>query len=236
MSSPDLRTVLLQAAAGRFPQVDGGWEAVRPWSSRVAAVVALTGHAYLAVPADLVQQVPTERVDGYGGAHDPRVVTALAGPGGWIDCLDALLVHPGHGPSGADATEPGPAVKRVVLVPRPDLSHHPRAALARALRDDVDVLGVPDPRCGSLLTVGTGIAGLTEVGIELDPGSPVGSPTGRDLLAAVVALQQGAPLVAAVAPGNARALRLFLGSGFVPVGSVQLFSRADLRPAPAPAR
>ena len=32
-----------------------------------------------------------------------------------------------------------------------------------------------------------------------------------------------APLVAAVAPGNARSLRLFLHVGFVPVGSVQLF-------------
>lgn len=29
--------------------------------------------------------------DGFGGAHDPRLITALAGPGGWIDSLDILM-------------------------------------------------------------------------------------------------------------------------------------------------
>ena len=86
-----LAGLLADAAEDRFPPADGGWRRVPPWRAGVEAVVAFTGHAVLAVADD----VPDDRlralgVDGLGGAHDPRVVTALAGPDGWIDVLDAL--------------------------------------------------------------------------------------------------------------------------------------------------
>jgi len=56
------------------------------------------------------------------------------------------------------------------------------------------------------------------VGIETD-----GSVDPLDLLRAAEAeVRPGEPVLAAVAPGNARALRTFLAAGYTPLGSVQL--------------
>ena len=74
-------------------------------------------------------------------------------------------------------------------------------------------------------TGGTGVGGLTELGVEVEP-ERRGRGTGAALVAA--ALQQvpaGEPGVAAAAPGNAAGLRVLLAAGFVPVGSLQLFRR-----------
>ncbi len=149
-------------------------------------------------------------MDGYGGAHHPRVVASLAGPDGWIDSLDALLV----GRAGPSA---GP------LIERPDLTDHPRARFACSLRDDLRVLGYPDPRRSDLAVVARGIAGLTELSIEIEP-SRRGSGAGTTLVAdALATIPTGRLVVAAVAPGNAASLRSFLAAGFRPVASIQLF-------------
>ena len=185
---------------------------MRPRRAGVEAVAAFPRHAVLAVADD----VPDDRlrrlgVDGLGGAHDPRVVTALAGPDGWIDSLDALLVTRGTGTGGP-------------LVERPDLRTHPRAAFAAAVRGELRVLGLPDP-ARSVALLGTGVGGLTELGVEVEP-ERRGRGAGVALVAA--ALQQvptGEPVVAAAAPGNAAGLRVLLAAGFVPVGSLQLFRR-----------
>lgn len=207
----DLAAVLRLAAGGVFPPVDGGWERVRPWRPGVEAVVALTGHAYLAVGDDVDDAtLAALRPDGYGGAHHPRVVAALAA-GGWVDALDVLLAAGGG----------GRPVRPDRLVERPDLVDHPRAAAARAVRGDVVVLGRPgdDP---SLVTVSVGVAGLTELGAETAPGTD-----GARLVADVVATRPaGSTVLAAVAPGNARSLRSFLRAGMRPVGSVQLYRPA----------
>ncbi|HZH21846.1 MAG TPA: class I SAM-dependent methyltransferase [Geodermatophilus sp.] len=74
-------------------------------------------------------------------------------------------------------------------------------------------------------TGGTGVGGLTELGVELEP-ERRGRGAGAALVAA--ALQQvpaGEPGVAAAAPGNAAGLRVLLAAGFLPVGSLQLFRR-----------
>lgn len=222
----DLGEVLRLAAAGVFPPVDGGWERVAPWRAGVEAVVALTGHAYLAVGDDVGEEdLSALRPDGLGGAHHPRVVSALAGRG-WIDVLDALLVGTGG----------GRPLTQVGLEVREDLVAHSRAEFAAALRDDVQVLGRPavpsavagsDPSAGgdgtpvgaSLVTVSRGIGGLTELGVEVVPGTD-GARLVADALASRPA---GETVVAAVAPGNARALRAFLRAGFRPVGSVQVY-------------
>lgn len=204
---------LRDAAAGRFPPVDGRWEEVPPWRPGIEAVVAFTGHAVLAVAADHGIDLAALGVDGLGGAHHPRVALALAGAAGWIDSLDAVLVAYGIGSAGAQ-----PA-----LVERPDLAAHHRVEFAAAVRDDVQVLG---RRSGSaLVTLGRGIGGLAELGVELGPDDGPGS--GAELItAALTEVPRGDVAVAAVAPGNARALRAFLGGGFRPVASVQL-----IRPA-----
>ena len=205
----DVGALLRAAARGSFPQVDGGWDLGRPWRHGVGAVVAFTGHAVVVPPAGFEPaRCQHLGIDGFGAAHAPHVVTALAGPGGWVDSLDAVLVRVPDGAGNAPG-EP--------LVDRPDLADHPRACFARRVRDEVRVLGRPDDS-PALVTLGRGIGGLPEIGIETD-----GSVDAVALLrAAEAAVPRGEPVVAAVAPGNARALRTFLAAGYTPVGSVQL--------------
>lgn len=212
MSIHPLAEIVLAAAGGRFPPADGGWQRMPPWRAGLAAVVAFTGHAVIAVGAEVADERLVELgVDGFGGAHHPRLVTALAGPGGWVGSLDVLLVARGS---------PGLAEP---LVPRPDLLGHPRAALAARLREDLRVLGSKDMHERSVLVLGRGLAGLRELSVEVEPDSR-GSGAGRELIRAGLAhVLAGEPIVAAVAPGNAASLRALLGSGFVPIGSVQLF-------------
>lgn len=199
-----LARILVDAADGRFPDADGSWVQVAPWRAGVEAVVAFTGFAVLAVDGPVVGPV-----DGFGGAHDPRLIAALAGPGGWIDSLDALLVARGTG---------GPPA----LVARPDLAGHPRVAFARSVRDDVRVLG--RHRGDELAVLAHGIAGLTELSMEVPPAARggAGGALVRDALASVL---PGEVVLAACAPGNAASLRTLLAAGFAPVGSSQLFRR-----------
>lgn len=166
--------------------------------------MAFTGFAVLAVDGPL----PDQSVDGFGGAHHPRLIVTLAGPDGWIDSLDALLVAHGSG---------GPPV----LVDRSDLADHPRVAFARAVRDDLRILGRPTGQDVAIL--GRGVGGLTELSMEVGP-APRGA--GRALIrGALASVPADQVVVAAVAPGNAASLRALLAAGFAPIGSVQLFRR-----------
>src|SRR3954452_12732323 len=88
-----LASVIMDAAEGRYPAADGAWQVMPTWRPGLQAVVAFTGHAVLAVsPGISKARLTALGTDGYGGAHHPRVVTSLAGPGGWIDSLDVMLV------------------------------------------------------------------------------------------------------------------------------------------------
>jgi len=111
-------------------------------------------------------------------------------------------------------------------VDRPDLAAHPRVAFAARIRDRPRAMGYADPARSDLAVISSGIGGLTEISFELEPGrrgSGAGTGLVRDALGAVRA---GEIAVAAVAPGNAASVRALLAAGFLPVGSVQLFSRA----------
>ena len=212
-------------AAGDFLPPDGGWQRVEPWRPGLEAVIAFTGRAVFAIsPAVGDDELVALGADGFGGAHDPRLVAAIAGPDAWIDSLDALLVGRGTGARDVPAR----------LVPRPDLRGHPRALLATGLRDDVEVLGRPGDDDSSVATVGRGVGGLRELSFEIDPAhrGGAGTPFVRDALTTVAA---GELVVAAVAPGNAASLRAVLSAGFTPIGSLQLFRRAP-RDARPPAR
>jgi hypothetical protein len=189
-----LATALTRAATGEFPVPDGGWQRIDPWRDGVEGVVAFTGHAYVAVGPDIDDRhLASLGVDGYGGANNPRLVAHLAG-GGWIDALDTVLVARGTGGEPA-------------LVPRSDLRNHPRAELAASVRTGVRTFGYPAHDDHTLVTLATGLGGLAELGVETDPAHE----------------PEGEVVVAACAPGNARAVRAFLGAGFEPVASVQLW-------------
>jgi hypothetical protein len=205
-----LAVLLDDAIDGRFPPPDGGWHRVTPWRDVVEAVLAFTGHAVLAVSDDVSDERLTALgIDGVGGAHHPRVLLDLAGPGGWIDSLDALTAR--------RATGGG-----TPLIDRRDLVAHPRTAFAQAVRDDVRVLGRPDESSRSLATISRGIAGLFEVSVEVDAAERGRGEGTAMIRAALAAIPRGEPVIAAVAPGNAASLRAFLGAGFAVLGSVQL--------------
>lgn len=216
-----LAQLLTAAAAGQFPDPDGGWRRVPPWRPGLEAIISFTGHSVFAVRPD----IPGERLDslgadGFGGANDPRLISALAGPDGWIDCLDLLLAGRG---TGRPETPPR-------LVVRPDLAGHPRARFAAGVRDQARVLGYPDPARSALVTLSRGLAGLTELSFELEPARR-GQRAGPDLIsAALTAVPAGELTVAAAAPGNAASVRALLAAGFVPLGSVQLFRRPAAEP------
>jgi hypothetical protein len=211
---PDLATLLTDASIGRFPPSDGRWSRIPLWRPGVEAIVAFTGHAFFAVAEDVADRTLAELgADGYGRAHDPSIVLALAGAGAWIDVLDVVLVT--SAPRGVASR----------LVQRPDLRDHARARHAGLVRDDVRVLGYRDIENTSVVTIGRGLGGLPELGVQTD-----GATDAAALLREALAALPGArTVVAAVAPGNARALRTFLGVGFTPVASVQLYRRAQPR-------
>lgn len=198
-----LAELLRAAAAGRFPAADGRVEVVPPYLPGITACVSLTGSAMVATEQPLRALVEVG-ADGFGGLGLPSVLSLLAGPGGTVDTLDALLVALGTG--------------RTVLPERRDLEQHPRVRHARTWRCEVSVHG--DER--GLVTVSRGVGGLPELSFEVEP-SWRGRGAGRALLAEALGLvPAGEPVLAAVAPGNAASLRSVLAVGFLPVGSVQL--------------
>ena len=195
---------LLAAAGGRFPEIDGGVTILPPLNDGLECSFAFTGHAFIAtaLPED---EVYAGKPDGYGGAMLPSFLAYLAGPDGETGLCDATLA--GRGTGGA----------RLPL--RTDLDDHSRVRYARTLRRDVRVYG--DER--GLVTLSAGLAGRRELSIELFDGA---YGRGRSLLDdAMTVVPQGEPVFAAVSPGNARSMRLFLAAGFTPIGG-----EAILRP------
>lgn len=216
MSRHPLADLIIDAAAGRYPAADGGWHRVPPWRPGLQAVIAFSAHAVLVLDDAVPDATLTELgVDGLGGAHDPRVICALSGPGGWIDTLDLIMVGRGTGAAGPAA-----------LVPRPDLAGHPRARIAARIRSRSRVFGYDDAG-GTVVILAEGLAALTELSFELDP-EQRGAGRGTALVRAALQLVPAGDLVlASVAPGHPASLRSLLGAGFVPVGSVQLFGDPD---------
>ena len=210
-----LATVIEEAERGRFPKPDGGWSRAPIWRSGLEAVVAFTAHAVFCLGDDIADDRLGELgADGYGGAQDPRLITAIAGSGSHIGSVDLLFVARARAGAG-----------RGTLVPRPDLLNHPRVRYAANFRDVLDVYGFDDPARSAVAVMGRGIAGLHELSIELEPDRR-GRGEGRSLAEAALALlPRGSLIVACVAPGNAASVRSFLHASFTPIGSIQLLQR-----------
>jgi hypothetical protein len=129
-----LARVIEEAERGRFPRPDGRWSRAPLWRPGLEAVVAFTAHAVFCLGNDITDdRLRQLGANGYGGAHDPRLITAIAGPAGYIGSLDLLFVARGRGNARGGT-----------LVPRPDLLNHPRVKYAESFKDDLDVLGFDD--------------------------------------------------------------------------------------------
>ncbi len=124
--------------------------------------------------------------------------------------LDALLVAP---PAPLRA-----GIELVAALP----GEHPRVQRSLRHRTDVRVWTTPD--AGGLLTLGRGVCGRWEVGVEVEP-SARGRGLGTALAVAAPGLVPGgAPLWAQVAPANTASLRSFLAAGWRPVAAEVLFT------------
>lgn len=192
-----LLAIFQDAAAGTFPDVDGGVTHLPALGGGWEAVVCFTGHAYIAsrlVRGELADLAP----DGFGGALHPEILLRMAGPDGSVGSIDLTMYAHGRG-GGA-------------MHPNPELDDHPRVRYARVRRDDVQAYGQTD----GLFTLGVGLGGRWEMSVE----NTSDGPRGRELIEQAMAMTPaGELLFAAVAPGNARSLRSFLSCGFVPIGS-----------------
>ena len=211
MARHPVADLLVRAWRGPRPDADGSWARVFPWRDGVFAVVAVTGQALVSAP-DRVTDADLDAwgVDGFGAAHDPRVMTRLAGEDGWVDVLDAVLLAEGTG------------VPEPWLLDRPDLHDHPRVQHALPIRGDVQVFGL-DGDDETVLTLATGIGGLAELSLQVAPtlrGTGLGTALTR---AARGLLPAGEPVAACVSPANVPSLRALLSAGFEPVGSVQVY-------------
>lgn len=200
--------MLLGAAGGVFPPVDGAVDLLPPLSAGLGAVVSFTGHA--AIACDVTgQELAGFDLHGFGSAVSPQMLSHLAGEGGRVGDFNVTLAAQGHGGGS--------------LPQRHDLDEHPRVQHARAVREQVSVHG--DQR--GLLTLAGGLAGRTEISVEVDPHHQ-GHGAGQALIEEGLALlPSGEVVFAAVSPGNARSLRTFLAAGFQPVGSEVLLIARD---------
>jgi hypothetical protein len=201
-----LLAYLHAAADNRFPPVDGAVTIVPPFANGWECSVAFTGHAVIATSRPR-EEVLARGADGFGGSMSPEVLRYLAGPAGFVGVIDVMLVARGTG--------------RSTLRRRTDADDHPRVLYAREQRSNVAVYG--DER--GIVTLAEGLGGRREFSIEA---AQHNRGLGRALIGEALGLvPEGEPVFAAVSPGNARSLRMFLSLGFVPIGSEVL-----IRPAP----
>jgi hypothetical protein len=216
-----LARLLRDVAAGQFRQADGGWTRVSPWSQQHQAIIALAGHAILAVSYDVSDATLADLgVNGLGMAHHPSVVSALAGANGWIDFLEVLMLGVGTGGGSSQA-----------LVSRPELSKHPLVEHVRRTSQNLQVLGSRDSGNTDVVVISQGVAGLRQVSVAV-----AAENQGRGLATGVFhqalsCVPENELVVACTPAGNASALRAALNCGFVPVGSIQLFSNRPERRA-----
>jgi hypothetical protein len=200
-----LLAYLHAAAENRFPPVDGDVTVLPPFDNGWACSVAFTGHAVIATSRPR-EDILAHGADGYGGSMSPEVLRYLAGPTGLVGVIDVMLAARGTG--------------RSTLPRRTDADEHPRVLYAREQRRNVAVYG--DER--GIVTLAEGLAGRREFSIEA---AEHNRGWGRALIGEALGLvPEGELVFAAVSPGNARSLRMFLSLGFWPIGS-----EAMIRPA-----
>jgi GNAT superfamily N-acetyltransferase len=208
-----LSGMLENAAAGRFPEPDGGVDVFPELPGRADGIFGFTAHFAVATPIpppEILARVPPGNFSFPMSA--PFVTWIAERVGTRPGVLDAVLCARGRG-IGAPPW----------LVPEPD-ADHPRVERARRYRDDVTVLRAETG--DAVLVVGRGVCRRWELAFEVEPGARNHGLGRRLIEAGRDIVPEGASVWAQIAPGNAASMRAAIAAGFVPVGSEVLFPRA----------
>jgi len=206
-----LKALYADLLGGVYPPVDGLTEVMPAPSGAVGAVLAFTGHCVVAADVDpgwVERACP--RWD-LLAAMSPNFVLALAERLGCaVGALDLVLCAP----SETAGTE-------LALIEEDAAYLHARVQRALFERSEVRVYRTADS--AGLLTIGRGLAGRWEVGMEV-AAPERNQGLGRALAAASRWLAPpGEGIFMQVAPGNVASIRAILAGGFVPVGTEILF-------------
>jgi hypothetical protein len=200
----ELADLLRGVADGTPPATDSDLIIALPPDDRSVGVLAFPGQ-HIIVADVTAEWVRSWLPDGdLAGPLSPPFLTLLSAvTGRAIGNVDTVLVARGHGRRrGLDLTEITD-------------SDHPWIARARLHRADVRAMVCP----GGLLVLGRGVAGRWEAAVQVDAALR-GFGLGRGLFAAALGLvDEGEPVWAQVAPGNAASLRALLAAGYRPVGA-----------------
>ena len=196
-----------QLENGTFPPVNFEVTYLPQPSPREAAVVATTGHVFIAADAGTDWLDEHTPVNDPGAAFNPPFLRALElRLDRQVNNIDLMLSAP------RSLGQPD-----LVLKPIEDQAH-PRVRRALQYRDDVDVYACD----GGVIAVGRGLGGRWEVGLEVDLEAR-GRGLGRAMARAARHLVPAdRPIWAQVAPGNAASLRAFMAAGYVPMGQEAL--------------
>lgn len=206
-----LARLLRSLAAGQSLENDGGWTRVSPWIPTLQAVVGFTGHTILAVTSDVSDDALVDLgATGNDGPFSSRLITALAGPTGWIGAQQVLLSALGTGTGNSGD-----------LLARPDLSRHPFVESAKRIRQDIQVLGTKDPE-PDIVVLGRGVAGMREISFQVAHHAPARAAA---LIGAALGTVPDHEVVLTATPVfDGWALNSAIAAGFRPIGGVQLFS------------
>jgi GNAT superfamily N-acetyltransferase len=204
-----LAALLQDAARGRFPPADGGIEVLPAPPGRSMAAVAFTAHHVIAAdvePEWVSAQLPADELGAPMGAR----------------FLVALGERIGRPPGSLDVV-----LAAAGLAGEPELveaagADHPRVVRTHRYRTGVRVFEAAGG--AAVVVVGHGLAGRTEVAIEVDPAARDAGLGTRTLLHARRLCGEDEVVFAQVAPGNAASLRAFLRAGFEPIGCEVLFA------------
>jgi GNAT superfamily N-acetyltransferase len=213
VSAHPLRVMLEDAAAGRFPPVDGLIDVVPAPDGLADALVGFTGHFVLAADIDTAEVAARIPPGDFSAPMSSATLTWLAARLDSVPAtFDALLTRRATG-TGAPA-----------WLHEIDGHDHPRVERASRYRSDMRVFVAADD--AAALAIGRGICGRWEFGFEVEPGAQ-GRGLGRAVAEAAAAIvPAGEALWGQVAPGNAASLRTLGAAGFVPVGAEVLFPRS----------
>ncbi|MEU7027151.1 GNAT family N-acetyltransferase [Streptomyces sp. NPDC046275] len=209
--SSEVARILAAAARGEFPPPDGSTTIVPQPSGRDAGVLSFTAHSVVFLDEDpdwIRAELARASTDPLVASMTPRFLTALtARSGRSMNTIDLLTV--------ADALPGAPELSLREI----DDQDHPRVARALKYRDEVRVWATE----GGLLTLGRGVAGRTEVAIEVDEDARHRG-LGRALATAARHLTPDPVVWSQQSPGNARSVRVFQAAGYRPVGSEALLT------------